>query len=157
MRQIFGMLVALAITAFFFSPAQAGGEANCVVSVQCNAYHSGGHGLKPAVPDMVCFTFTQKHPDFVVFTLYDVLVNPDNLSDPANHISYGPIKHEKMDGMNGQFCVGHQRVEGAVFVVLCNQNDAHSYRDLPDLQEGLKSGTVAMCLNGDATCAHFVS
>jgi hypothetical protein len=160
MRNLFfGILFAVASVCSGISPAfaEGSGQGECTVAnaPACEAYHSDGSGLKPAVPDMVCFTFTQKKPDFVVFTLYDVVVNYDDLSDPANHV-LRTIKHDNPDGTTGQFCVGRQYVEKAVFVSLCNQFDAHSNRDLSDLQEGLSTGKVEMCLNGDETCPRFV-
>jgi len=160
-KLIFVMLFVIAACSGAFPAYADEGKSGCktVGSSTCELYHSPGSGLKPAVPGMVCFIFTQKQPDFVAFTLYDVMVNPDDLNDPGNHV-LRKLKHDVRDGTTGQFCVGRQWVEQAVWVDLCNQQNgddgAHSDRGIPSLQAGLESGRVDMCLNGDETCPRFV-
>ena len=119
-------------------------------SERCEVLHKApGTGLKPAVVHEVCFRFTQASQDFVVFTLYDQFIDLRH-----NHI-LRQIKHRKKDGLRGEFCVGPQWVKQAVWADICNHVN-HSDRDVSDLNEGLRTGVVSMCLLGEK-CPRFVS
>ena len=120
------------LCAMFLFAVLAGMPVSAIANDVCETCTiSAVHQMKPPVPDMVCWTIRQNHPDDVVFRLGRFLPGDIIPTDPKEraafvaqiaddpaHILYAPDKLHK--GVNDKICVGRQRLKGVDWVFFCN-------------------------------------
>jgi hypothetical protein len=149
MRVMYFVTVVLFAVLSLAPLTKAGASTRCEI---CKFHRtSPDTGLRPSIPKEVCFIYPrQVGVSDVTFIGFDVY---EGVNSPRNHI-LRKLQH-KSNNRRKEFCLGVQKwVSRMVWVIVCDDFN-NSYRGIPSITEGLRTGRVEMCLLGES-CPRYV-
>jgi len=130
------------MSVLLFAPAAMASD-ECEVQDACVAMFGDHTSTKPAVDDMVCIWFSQRHPSEVKLVLY--------ASPPTGDGAEGEgilFTADNDKGTRGKYCFGAWRLDETAWIMVCNDSRADGMNHIA-IAELRQKGEFDLCVIGE--------